>query len=50
MKKQSRGLFDEQIRLDKLTAQNDPLVKLVRHIDFEFFRIVHKGVVQLSTI
>ncbi|HEY9006204.1 MAG TPA: IS5 family transposase [Ohtaekwangia sp.] len=38
MKKQSRGLFDEQIRLDKLTAQNDPLVKLVKHIDFEFFR------------
>lgn len=38
MKKQSRGLFDEQIRLDKLTVQNDPLVKLVKHIDFEFFR------------
>lgn len=38
MKKQSRGLFDEQFRLDKLTAQNDPLVKLVKHIDFEFFR------------
>ena len=34
----ARGLFDEQIRLDKLSKKQDPLEQLSRHIDFEFFR------------
>lgn len=34
----ARGLFDEQIRLEKLSKKQDPLEQLVRHIDFEFFR------------
>jgi IS5 family transposase len=34
----SRGLFDEQIRLDKLSKKQDPLEKLSGHIDFEYFR------------
>lgn len=38
MQKKTRGLFDEQFRLDKIGKQNDPLVKLQRHIDFEIFR------------
>jgi IS5 family transposase len=38
MKNKSRGLFDEQFRLDKLSVQSDPLVKLRGHIDFEIFR------------
>ena len=38
MEKRERGLFDEQFRLDKIGNQNDPLVKLQRHIDFELFR------------
>ena len=38
MQKKVRGLFDEQFRLDKIGKQNDPLVKLQRHIDFEIFR------------
>lgn len=33
-----RGLFDEQIRLEKLSKKQDPLERLQRHIDFEFFR------------
>ena len=33
-----RGLFDEQIRLDKLSKKLDPLEQLSRHVDFEFFR------------
>lgn len=33
-----RGLFDEQIRLDKLSKKQDPLEKLSSHIDFEYFR------------
>lgn len=33
-----RGLFDEQIRLEKLSKKKDPLEQLVSHIDFEFFR------------
>jgi len=39
--KKTRGLFDEEMRLDKLTKQNDPLVKLQSHIDFELFRSMH---------
>lgn len=35
----ARGLFDEQIRLEKLSKKQDPLEQLVRHIDFEFFRM-----------
>jgi IS5 family transposase len=34
----SRGLFDEQIRLEKLSKKQDPLDRLSRQIDFEFFR------------
>lgn len=34
----SRGLFDEQIRLEKLSKKQDPLEKLSSHIDFEYFR------------
>lgn len=33
-----RGFFDEQFRLDKLSKQSDPLVKLQQHVDFELFR------------
>jgi IS5 family transposase len=36
--KNGRGFFDEQFRLEKLTSQNDPLVKLVEGIDWEQFR------------
>lgn len=38
MAKKPRGLFDEQIRLEKLSHKQDPLEKLKSHIDFEFFR------------
>jgi IS5 family transposase len=38
MKNRSRGLFDEQFRLDKIGKQNEPLIKLQAHIDFEIFR------------
>ena len=34
----ARGLFDEQIRLEKLSKKQDPLERLANHIDFEFFR------------
>lgn len=34
----SRGLFDEQMRLEKLSKKQDPLERLSSHIDFEFFR------------
>jgi transposase, IS5 family len=34
----SKGLFDEQIRLEKLSKKQDPLEKLSSHIDFEYFR------------
>ena len=34
----SRGLFDEQIRLEKISKLQDPLERLNSHIDFEFFR------------
>src|SRR5215831_16684551 len=34
----SRGLFDEQVRLEKLSKKQDPLEKLSNHIDFEYFR------------
>jgi IS5 family transposase len=34
----ARGLFDEQIRMEKLSKKQDPLERLRRHIDFEFFR------------
>lgn len=33
-----RSLFDEQIRLEKLSKKQDPLERLGSHIDFEFFR------------
>ena len=34
----ARGLFDEQVRLEKLSKKQDPLEQLSSHIDFEFFR------------
>src|SRR5258705_11286814 len=34
----ARGLFDEQVRLEKLSKKQDPLERLSAHIDFEFFR------------
>lgn len=34
----ARGLFDEQVRLEKLSNKQDPLQRLSTHIDFEFFR------------
>jgi transposase len=33
-----RGLFDEQFRFEKISKQNDPLEKLLKYVDFEFFR------------
>jgi IS5 family transposase len=33
-----RGLFDEQIRLEKISKLRDPLERLNSYIDFEFFR------------
>jgi len=36
--KNNRGFFDEQFRLEKLSKQNDPLVKLLHEIDWEQFR------------
>lgn len=36
--KNERGFFDEQFRLEKLTSQNDPLVKLLEEIKWEQFR------------
>jgi transposase, IS5 family len=38
MSNKSRGFFDEQFRLDKLSKQSDPLVKLQQHVDFGLFR------------
>src|SRR3954453_22019371 len=34
----SRGLFDEQERLERLSRKQDPLERLSAHIDFEYFR------------
>ena len=33
-----RGLFDEQIRLEKISRQKDPLERLSSYIDFDYFR------------
>ena len=33
-----KGFFDEEFRLEKLSEQKDPLVKLKERIDFELFR------------
>jgi IS5 family transposase len=35
---QAKGFFDEEFRLEKLSDQKDPLVKLKERIDFELFR------------
>jgi hypothetical protein len=42
MKNRSRGLFDEQFRLDKISSQSDPLVKLL-------FRDTMSGVGEIRT-
>lgn len=34
----ARGLFNEQIRMEKLSKKQDPWERLSSHIDFEFFR------------
>jgi IS5 family transposase len=34
----ARGLFDEQMRLEKLSKKQDPLERLNGHINFEYFR------------
>lgn len=36
--KRAKSFFDEEFRLEKLSSQNDPLVKLKERIDFELFR------------
>src|SRR4030066_301792 len=36
--KHTKGFFDESFRLEQLTVQKDPLVKLKERIDFEVFR------------
>ena len=36
--KNNRGFFDEQFRLEKLSKQNDPLLKLLHEIEWEQFR------------
>jgi len=33
-----KGFFDEAFRLENLSGQKDPLVKLKERIDFELFR------------
>lgn len=43
-KKHYPGLFDEPTRLDRLTMQKDPLVKLLSFVDFELFRNTLTGV------
>jgi transposase, IS5 family len=43
MRNKSKGLFDEQFRLDKISNQNDPLAKLNQHIAFELFRKTLEG-------
>jgi peptide subunit release factor 1 (eRF1) len=57
MRNTTRGLFDEQFRLEKISKQNDPLEKLLAHIDFEFFRkpledilerIKRKGIIKVG--
>ena len=41
--KNERGFFDEQFRLEKLTLQQDPLVKLLKEINWEQFRKILSG-------
>ncbi len=36
--KNQRGLFDEELRLEKLTKSGDPLVEMNKLIDWEMFR------------
>lgn len=38
MKKEGRGLFDENFRLEKLSTQGYPLEKLNKHVKWEKFR------------
>lgn len=39
-KKKTRGLFDEQFRLEKISKIKDPLERLIKFIDFESFRYI----------
>lgn len=36
--RREKGFFDEELRLSKLSKQNDPLLKLDQFIDWEYFR------------
>jgi transposase, IS5 family len=45
----ARGLFDEQIRLEKLSKKQDPLERLSGHIDFEYFRKPLENALRPST-
>ena len=38
--KKSRGLFDDQFRLEKISKLKDPLEKLTRYIKWEDFRSI----------
>jgi len=38
--RREKGLFDEELRLSKLSKQNDPLLKLDKFIDWEIFRSI----------
>lgn len=37
------GFFDQDIRLSKLSALSDPLVRLNNHVDFELFSTLLQG-------
>jgi len=39
-----RGFFDEEFRLEKLSKQKDPLVKLSQIIDWELFRTILESI------
>ena len=38
--RREKGFFDEELRLSKLSKQNDPLLKLDKFIDWDFFRSI----------
>jgi len=42
--KNPKGLFDEALRLDKLTKQGDPLVFLKKNIKWEQFKPILENV------
>jgi hypothetical protein len=42
MSNKSRGLFDEQFRLDKIGKQYDRLIKLLAHVCFNQQTTLHR--------